>query len=163
MVSGPPAPVSSLSAGVAPNRAPSNGVHVKLTLTSDVADVSEIVFYFPRGVGITNVGIADGTKAGKGTIVVGGAETPVVPTVTAKGLAFTAGDTVLDGVFSQALGRYTAKLRVKVPQPLAAFTRLSLDLKAKTLFSLRSCPLPFRADLIGAKKRILLHRAACRD
>jgi len=90
-------------------------------------------------------------------------EMPVAPAVTAKGLAFTVGDSVLDGVFSQASGRYTAKLRVKVPQPLAAFTRLSLDLKAKTLFSLRSCPLPFRADLIGAKKRILLHRAACRD
>jgi hypothetical protein len=156
------APPPALTVSVSPRRAPSSSARLKFAVTDKAANAREVVVYFPKGIAISNAGIADGAKAGTGSITVDEQDTDLAPTVTAKGLAFAAGEEILDGVFSQASGRYTAKLRVKVPQPLRAFTALSLNLKVKSLFSVRACPLPFRVDLVGAKKTVLTADAPCK-
>ena len=156
----PPPP--ALEVSVTPKKAPASAARLKLTISDKATNAREIVVYFPKGVGISNAGIADGTKAGSGAITVDEQDTDLVATTTPTGLAFAAGEETLDGAFSRASGRYTAKLRVKVPEPLRAFSALSLNLKVKSLFSVRACPLPFRVELIGAKKTVLSDDAPCR-
>jgi hypothetical protein len=161
------APPPALEVSVTPSKAGSEAkpkaARLKLAIEGKSTNAREFVVYFPQGIRISNKGIADGASAGSGSITVDEAPIELAPTVTAAGLAFATGDQALDGVFSQASGRYTAKLRVKVPQPLRSFSALSLDLKAKSLFATRACPLPFRVELIGAKKTVLTADAACRD
>ena len=156
-----PPPPPALTVSVSPKKAPSRAARVKLAITDKATNAREVVVYFPQGIGISNAGIADGSKAGTGSITVDEQDADVTATVTAKGLAFAVGEEVLDGAFSQASGRYTAKLRVKVPQSLRGFSALSLDLKVKSLFAVRSCPLPFRVELVGAKKTVLSDEADC--
>jgi hypothetical protein len=158
----PPALEVSVSPSTAGSEAKPKAARLKLSIDGKSANAREFVVYFPKGIAISNKGIADGTKAGAGSITVDEVPSELAPSVTATGLSFAAGDPTHDGVFSQASGRYTAKLRVKVPQPLRSFSALSLDLKAKSLFATRECPLPFRVELIGAKKTVLMADAPCR-
>ena len=158
----PPAFEVSVMPSTAGSEAKPKAARLKLSIDGKSVNARKLVVYFPQGIAISNKGIADGAKAGTGSITVD--ENPeLTPSVTAAGLSFAAGDQVLDGVFSQASGRYTAKLRMKVPQPLRSLSALSLDLKANSLFATRGCPLPFRAELIGTKKTELTSEAACKD
>ena len=156
---------------------------VKLDVTAE-RDARRLTVFMPKQLRISNTGlavcsagdadlVAQGPQAlckdaiaGSGTLATEDAAYRVTPLVSADGLLFFVdGDqqnTVLHGTFSQAVGDYTAKLRVPLPEPLRGLRTLKLTLQRRTLFATRGCVpggLPFKVQLGTAVARAT---ATCR-
>ncbi len=185
----PAPPTPTLEVSVSPSRAGTEARPrpVKLRLTIDGgATASSVVVYFPRALRLSNSGLPQCSRsdeeilagacrdaiAGTGTATVASAPErfEITPMVGATDLVFrvAGGDrlVVIHGKLSQASGRYTAKLRIALPDFLRAFDRLSLTMRlrrgANSLFATRGCGLPFRVELRGGTPATLRKSAPCR-
>ena len=168
----PPALEVSVTPAKVGTEAKPRPVKLALSLTGEL-DAAAVTVYFPKQLRITNSGLpqcdkddaqvaagaCDDDKAGTGSITVAEQQLPLTPLVGAKDLIFKGGDTVLHGALSQAKGRYTAKMRIALPDPMRPFTALNLTMKRAGLFATRGCPLPFK---VTAGSRILTAKARCR-
>src|SRR5262245_13654251 len=167
----PPALHVSVSPTKAGTGATPRPVALKLKIDGDIT-ATAITIYFPKQLRITNAGLkqcdksddeiiagaCDGMKAGTGSVKIGGEPLPLTPFVGVKDLLFQASDAVLHGKLSQAAGRYTAKMRVAIPDPMQTFSDITLNFKKTTLFATRGCPLPFKVT-VGPK--VLIAKASC--
>ena len=167
----PPALHVSVSPSKAGTEAKPRPVGLKLQIDGDIT-AAAIVVYFPKQLRITNAGlpqcdknddeIAAGDcnrmKAGTGSVTVGGEPLALTPLIGADDLIFRSSDAVLHGTLSQAAGRYTAKMRIALPEAMRTLSAVKLSFKRTTLFATRGCPLPFK---VTAGKRVLTAKASC--
>ena len=167
----PPALHVSVSPSKAGTGAKPRPVSLKLQIDGDIT-AKAIVVYFPKQLRITNAGLpqcdktdeeivagaCDRMKAGTGSVTIGGEPLALTPLVGTDDLIFKASDAVLHGKLSQAAGRYTAKMRVALPDAMQTLSAIKLSFKRTTLFASRGCPLPFK---VTAGTRVLTAKASC--
>ena len=173
----PPALHVSVTPSRAGTEAKPRPVNLQLGIEGEI-DAAAIVVYFPKRLRITNTGLpqctesdqqiaagaCEGARAGSGSATAGGNPVALTPLIGADDLIFKGPETVLHGALSQASGRYTAKMRIALPEALRPLSSLVLSIGrtkgAASLFATRGCPLPFK---VKAGARILTAAAKCRS
>ena len=172
----PPALHASVTPSKAGTEAKPRAAKLRLEIAGEI-DAAAIVVYFPKRLRITNAGLprcatsddriaagaCDRAKAGSGSATVADNPFALTPLVGAEDLIFKGDSTVLHGTLSHASGRYTAKMRIELPDAWRPLSSLELSLgrirRAATLFATRGCPLPFK---VKAGATVLTAAAKCR-